>query len=164
MTRVLLPLAALLAAAMPLLPHRPPVLAATIPWPIRWDGRSLERMPLVAADRALVGDFPGAVARFSDGQRQIVLRQVAEPTRRLHPARACFRALGYRLSAAPMRARDRSASCFLAERGGTTLRVCERVQDAEGVTYPDISGWYWAALLRRSHGPWLASMTVERVR
>ena len=39
--------------------------------------------------------FPGAIARFSDGERVIVLRHVERPTRMLHPAADCFRGLGY---------------------------------------------------------------------
>lgn len=164
MTRALLPLLALLAAAASLLPDRAAVPAAPRPWPATWEGRPLAPLPLIPADRALTADFPGRVARFSDGRGQVVLRRVAAPTRRLHPARACFRALGYELTPAPAGAGARGGSCFMATRDGEVLRVCEEVRDADGRRFADVSGWYWAALLRRSRGPWLAAMTAERVR
>jgi hypothetical protein len=56
------------------------------------------------------------------------------------------------------------SSCFLASRDGVTLKVCERVAASDGGSFPDVSSWYWPALLGRSRGPWLASTTVERIR
>lgn len=163
-TRPLFALLALAAALAPLLPSRsgagaPP---AGRPWPERWEGRPIVRLPAAPEDRLLAG-FPGRVARFSDGRRQIVLRQVAAATRRLHPARDCFRAIGYRIEPAPMRLSPGlgPASCFRATRGGLALLACERVTDSAGRSWPDISSWYWPALLGTSTGPWLASLTVE---
>jgi hypothetical protein len=159
-------LSALFAATAPLIPrHRlkPPAPAA---WPALYDGRPLTRLPASAEDAALARGFPGSIARFSDGRRQIVLRQVSTATRQLHPARACFQALGNTITPAPMRvARDgQVASCFDAARAGHVVRVCEQIRDADGRSFPDVSSWYWPALLGRSKGPWLAALTVERTR
>lgn len=53
------------------------------------------------------------------------------------------------------------AACFIARRGGRAFLACEQVRDEEGRSWPDVSSWYWAALLGTSSGPWLASLTVE---
>jgi hypothetical protein len=165
MTRLLFALLALLAAAAPWLRGErdsAPSPGAATPWPARFEGRALMPMAPAPEDALLARRFPGRVARFSDGRRQIVLRQVAAATRRLHPARDCFRAVGYDIAPAPMRlASGRGpASCFLARRSGRTLRVCERIEGPDGRSWPDISSWYWAALLG-GRGPWTAALTVE---
>ena len=122
-------------------------------------------MPIAPApeDALLARSFPGRTARFSDGRRQVVLRAMTAPTRRLHPASDCFRASGWDIRPAPMQmvAGAGPASCFLALRGGRTVRVCERIAGSKGANWPDISSWYWAALLDPSSGPWLAALTVE---
>lgn len=162
--RLALFVAAALAAAAPSL-SAPGMLSPTAPeWPTQFEGRSLERMTPTALDLRLARDFPGHIARFSDGRRQVVLRSVTAATRQLHPARDCFGALGYRLRALPMARADRGAlsSCFEATRDGVTLKVCERVIASDGASYPDIPSWYWPALLGQSAGPWMAAMTVER--
>ncbi len=159
-------LLALMAALSPLVPEpggaaRPDAAS----WPASFDGRKLLPLPPAAEDRILARRFPGQVARFSDGRRQIVLRRLDSATRRLHPASDCYRAIGYGIEPAPMRmvAGQGPASCFVARRGGRAFLVCEQVRDPAGRSWPDISSWYWAALLGSSRGPWLASLTVERI-
>ncbi|HET9205271.1 MAG TPA: hypothetical protein VFO28_03465, partial [Burkholderiaceae bacterium] len=51
--------------------------------------------------------------------------------------------------------------CFVAERDGERLRVCERIVDADGQAFVDASSWFWAASLGRSTGPWRAVTRVE---
>jgi hypothetical protein len=159
---------ALTAAAVPLLPDdAPPPPAAASAWPDRFEGRPLTRLAPAPEDRFLARQFPGNVARFSDGGRQIVLRRVVAATRSLHPASDCFRAIGYTVTPAPMRlAPDgQPASCFTATRDGRTLMACEQVRDASGdQSWPDISSWYWSALLGTSQGPWTAALMVEQGR
>ncbi len=164
--RPVLPLAliALLAAGVPMLPRtavsRPPLS----PWPTRLEGRPLRPLPPGVGDALLARDFPGHVARFSDGRRQVVLRQVARATRALHPPRDCFGSLGYTLTPLPMQMIAGSlASCFEAARPGERLRVCEQVRSHGGAVHSDVPGWYWHAVTRADAGPWLAVMTVERV-
>ena len=159
-----LALAALLAAGAPMLPRataaRPPLL----PWPTRFEGRPLRALPPGPGDAMLARDFPGHLARFTDGRRQVVLRQVARATRSLHPPRDCFAAMGYALAPLPMRVvAGGLASCFEAARAGERLRVCEQVRSTGGPVHPDVPGWYWHAVTRADAGPWLAVMTVERV-
>jgi hypothetical protein len=129
-----------------------------------FDERPLQRLPDGPGDALLARDFPGHLARFGDGRRQIVLRQVARATRLLHPPRDCFAALGYAIAPLPMRRVARGhASCFEARRNGVRLTICEHIRAADGAVYPDVPSWYWPALTGGSAGPWLAVMTVERV-
>lgn len=155
---------ALLAAGAPLVPSDREPAPSAIAWPAAYDGRTLSPLAATPLDRRLARDFPGRIARFTDGRRQVVLRSVPRATRQLHPARDCFAAIGYRIAPAPMARGEGGAlaSCFHAARDGVTLRVCERVTDRDGTSFPDISSWYWPALLGRSAGPWLAATTVER--
>ena len=92
-----------------------------------------------------------------------MLRDVARPTRALHPAGDCFRGLGYRIEQTQLQ-RDADARlwrCFIAERDGERVRVCERIVDAQGRDFVDASSWFWAAALGRSSGPWRAMTRVE---
>lgn len=159
-----LALAAAFAAAAPFVPHRTVPLPPQAPWPTRFEGRTLTRLPAGTGDALLARDFSGHVARFGDGRRQIVLRQVSRATRLLHPPRDCFAALGYTIDPLPMRAVEGGrASCFAATRDGRRLAICEHIRAADGTVFPDVPGWYWPALTGDSTGPWLAAMTVERI-
>jgi len=153
------------AALSPLLPQEKKAVSAPSAWPTQFDGKSLSPLPPAAADRYFENGFPGHVARFSDGRRQIVLRQINEATRKLRPARDCFQALGYTIDNAGMEREEarEARSCFDAVKDGTTLRICEEVTDAGGNSYPEISAWYWPALTGQSDGPWLAATTVETI-
>lgn len=159
-------LAAIAAASAPMVSarHDPAPSSRAVTWPSRFEGRRIVPLPPAPEDALLAAQFPGRTARFSDGRRQIVLRRMDAATRRLHPARDCFRATGHAIAPAPMRVSPdgRAASCFAAARGGRTLLVCEHVRDARGRSWPDISSWYWSALLGTSEGPWTAALTVER--
>lgn len=132
-------------------------------WPREWDGRALRPLAPADVDLRFAARFPGRMARLADGERQIVMRHVAEPTRMLHPAADCYRASGYRIEAIRVE-RDADARdwrCFEALRDGAHVRVCERITDAAGRDFTDTSGWFWAALLGRSQGPWLAVTTAQ---
>jgi hypothetical protein len=157
--------AAGLAAALPL--ARPAPVAATgqaAVWPRHYEGRVLAPLPPAPEDARLARGFPGSIARFSDGRRQLVFRKVGSANRQLHPARDCFKASGYAIAPSPMRpAGGGYASCFIATRGGVRLRVCEHIVDAKGRSFADVASWYWPALLGTSAGPWLAVTAVERV-
>ncbi|WP_230635751.1 hypothetical protein [Sphingomonas sp. Leaf4] len=155
--------AAAFAATAPLLPARPVDRPPLAPWPAVYEGRQLHPLPAGPGDALLARDFPGHVARFSDGRRQIVLRQVARATRLLHPPRDCFAALGYAIDPLPMRSVPGGhASCFRATRDGRGLTVCDHIRARDGTVHADVPGWYWPALTGQSPGPWLAVMTVEQ--
>ena len=156
---------AVIAAAQPLLPRKAAAPIPTATWPSRFEGRPLAPRAPAPEDARLARDFPGHIARFDDGKRQVVLRSVAAATRQLHPARDCFHAIGYEIAPLPMRRVTDTAfaSCFEAKRRGVTLHVCERIVAADGRSFADVSSWYWPALFGRSTGPWLAATTVERI-
>ena len=167
MRRAGIALAALaaLAAIVPLVPRPAAPPPAAVRWPDRFEGRPLRRLPPGPGDALLARDFPGRIARFSDGRRQIVLRQITRPTRLLHPPRDCFAALGYAITPQPMRALPQGsglASCFTATRGAQRLRVCEHIRAADGTVFSDVPSWFWPALTGASPGPWRAVMTVEQ--
>jgi hypothetical protein len=134
-------------------------------WPATFQGRALEQLPLSAVERRFAVQFPGDIARFTDGSRYLIMRAIQRPTRLLHPAADCFRGLGYRAER-PRVMTDADGlrwSCFAATKAGHALNVCERIHDRQGASWTDVSSWYWAALLGRTSGPWLAT-TVATAR
>lgn len=163
---VLAAFATLLAACAlaPLLQAAPAQagLSRAVEWPHAFDGRPLRPLALSPVEQRFANAFPGAIGRFSDGERLLVLRAVQRPTRMLHPAADCYRGLGYAIAAARLErdAEQRLWRCFEAKRDGQALRVCERIEDARGDAYTDTSAWFWAAALGRSSGPWQAVTTV----
>jgi hypothetical protein len=164
--RVWFVLLAVVAAAWPLLAPghaSSPPAAAALEWPRELDGRPLRPLALGPVEQRFAARFPGAIGRFDDGRRVVILRHVTAPTRMLHPAADCFRGLGYRIADEQLeRTADATLQrCFVAERAGTRLRVCETIRDADGRVYTDASSWFWAAALARSRGPWLATTTAE---
>jgi hypothetical protein len=166
--RALFLFAALAAALVPLLTRtheNASQFAGGFPgWPSHYEGRPLTELPLAAREQAFVRDFPGRVGRFSDGQREIIVRWVAEPTRRLHPASDCFRGSGYTITPLPLQ-RDAAGTpmgCFRASRHGETMRVCEALRDDHGQTWPDASSWYWTTMLGGSDGPWWSVVVAEK--
>jgi len=160
-----------LAASLPLLSApRAEAPVRHVEWPHEWEGRALRPLALTEVEQRFAARFPGAIARFSDGERVLVLLRVTEPTRMLHPAADCFRGLGYRIERTQLE-RDTHARlwrCFEAQgRDGQRLRVCERIEPVEsanqaaGEAFVDASSWFWAAALGRSRGPWQAVTVVE---
>jgi hypothetical protein len=123
---------------------------------------NLARLPLSAVETRFATGFPGEIARFADNGGVWVVRHVRQITRMLHPAADCYRGLGYQVGAAKIIDRKGSGRwrCILAERG-QTLRVCERIIDAEMRQWTDVSSWYWENLLRTETGEWWAVTEVS---
>jgi hypothetical protein len=137
-------------------------------WPAVWGGRNLRPLPLLPQETAFAAAFPGSIARFTDGESEILFRRVEHATRKLHPASDCLRASGYAIHPLPAvaEARGRTWSCFLAKRADETLEVREMVaagsgEIGNGPTWTDVSSWYWYAFWGDSAGPWTA-ITVSR--
>jgi hypothetical protein len=157
----------LLAALLPLAPPAAPgpgTAAPPVEWPVQWEGRTLRPLATSAVEQRFAARFPGAIARFTDGERVLVLREVRQPTRMLHPAADCFRGLGHRIGAARLEhdAHGRLWRCFESTApDGERLRVCERIEGTDGTSFVDASAWFWAALAGRSSGPWRAVTVVE---
>ena len=145
----------------PATPARNPHAAAE--WPRQWDGKPLRPLALSAVEKRFAERFPGRIARFGNGSKTLVLRDVEEPTRMLHPAADCYRGLGYRVDTAVLEhdGEQRLWRCFIADRDGQGQRVCEQILDADGQVFTDASAWYWTALLGQSRGPWRAVTRAE---
>lgn len=159
----------LLAALVPLLPlaSRPRVgeMDAAFPgWPAEFEGRTLTSLPLSERELRFNGGFPGRVARFTDGRREVIIRWVTEATRKLHPASDCFEGVGYNVKPLPLRVDDegRRWGSFRAEKADETLRVYERIYAGTGESWTDVSAWYWAALGETAAGPWWAITVAEK--
>jgi hypothetical protein len=97
-------------------------------WPSQWDGVALRPLALSEVEQRFADRFPGAIGRMTDGTQTLVMREVKQPTRMLHPAADCYRALGYRIEQARLvlvggqRAIDRSVAS--RHRGETDVRAC----------------------------------------
>ena len=154
----LLAVCALTPLAWPRGTAEPPATSPT-EWP-----RRVERPAAAAAGArpgrsALRRPVPRAGSSASPTSRACSCwREVRTPTRMLHPATDCYRGLGYRVVDARLERDPQSRlwRCFVAERDGRRVRVCERIEDARGLAFTDASSWFWAAQLGRSTGPWQA--------
>jgi hypothetical protein len=164
-------IACLLAALVPWLPVKSKQDAgerqgAAFPgWPTSFEGRALTALPLSAREERFARDFPGLIARFTDGEREIIIRWVTEATRKLHPASDCFEGVGYDVYPAPLRV-DRDGvrwGGFTAVRQTERLRVYERIYTDAGHSWTDVSAWYWAAAGEDAHGPWWAVTVAEHI-
>jgi len=155
-----------LAAVVPLLSARPQTSVATsaMPaWPTHFEGKPLRQLPLGTREQRFAADFPGHIARFADGEREVVIRWVSRETRMLHPASDCFRGLGYAVTPQPLSVDASGArwGTFVASHGEQRLEVRERIYDSAGNEWTDVSAWYWAAATGTSRGPWWAITTAQ---
>lgn len=143
--------------------EREPVEAVFPGWPSTFEGRSLRELPLSEREVRFGAGFPGRIGRFTDGQRELIVRWVAAPTRQLHSAEDCFRGLGYALTASTLwRQEDGSPwHRFTAAREGVRLSVREVITDGAASRWTDVSEWYWSAQLGRTGGPWWAITVAE---
>jgi hypothetical protein len=132
-------------------------------WPAEYEGRALVELPLTPREAAFVQDFPGRVGRFTDGRREIIIRWLGVPTRKLHPAADCFRGSGYAIT--PIAARKSSdgttMGCFRATLRGASMTVCEVIRDERGGSWSDVSAWYWDGMLRSSVPPWWSFVVAQ---
>lgn len=139
--------------------NEPRAVESTPPWPRQFRGELVTEVPMNARERTFLEGFPGKVARFTDGEHDLLLRWVTQATRRLHPATDCYRAFGYDVSDTRI-VNDGDGvqwRCFDASRAGDRRSVCEQLRDRDGHAWTDVSAWYWAAMLDRSQGPWLVT-------
>lgn len=158
----LLPLCALWGLGQAVAEHSAPqetnAAAQSAELPTEWQGTPLRPLALSEVELRFAKHFPGTLARLTDGRQVLVLRTVDRPTRMLHPATDCYRGLGYRILNEQLEEQaDKTRwRCFVADRGGRAVRVCERIEDAQGQGFTDASAWYWASAAGQSTGPWKA--------
>lgn len=158
------------AAAAPLLSAAPDAIKANadrgdVVWPESFEGRVLRQLPLSARELKFSVDFPGHIARFSDGEREIIIRYVTNSTRMLHAASDCLRGVGYSItpSALEVDANGNKWSAFRAARGSDVLNVRERIYDEQGRSWTDVSTWYWSVVMGRTSGPsWAVTVAASR--
>ncbi len=161
-------LCSLAAAITPLLTPRTDTSKITdaFPgWPAQLDGRDLKPLPLSSREERFAAGFPGRIARFTDGRREIIVRWVGRGTRTLHPASDCLIALGYAIKPLPLRVDEAGHlwSQFEATRDDDAVRVSERIYSTGGgQSWTDVSSWYWESLLGKTDGPWWAVTVAER--
>lgn len=163
-------IACAIAALMPFVSARfetPATGAAVVAfpgWPSTFEGKTLIQLPLNAIEKTFASDFPGRIARFSDGEREIIVRWVTEGTRKLHPSSDCFQGLGYTVKPLAVH-RDQNGSLwasFAATKGDERLLVYERINSDSGETWTDVSAWYWSALRHNGNGSWWAITVAEK--
>lgn len=156
--------ACLMAASVPLLASAPTVTyqSSDFPgWPTTFEGRHLQQLELRPDEIQFYrANFPGKAGRFSDGQREIILRWVTQPTRALHPAADCFRGLGYDVGKPSVAGSFRT---FTVSKDELQLSVREQITDSDNNNWTDVSAWYWAAVLGRSQGPYWVVVVAERL-
>jgi len=133
-------------------------------WPTEFERKTLTPLPLTDVERRFASEFPGRIGRFTDGNREIIIRWVTEATRKLHPSSDCFQGLGYNVKplAAHRDANGSLWSSFAATKGNNRLRVYERINNDSGETWTDASAWYWSALRHEDSGPWWAFTVAEK--
>ena len=167
--RLLYIVACTIAAVMPFLAAHSEQLSGAASesvfygWPDRFEGKTLTELPLTELEQRFATDFPGRIGRFTDGQREIVIRWVTQATRKLHPASDCFQGIGYSVKPLALH-RDKTGSLwssFAATKGDERLRVYERIHDNSGETWTDVSAWYWSAI-RTDHGSWWSITVAEK--
>lgn len=129
-----------------------------------YDGVILTELPLSSREREFSRGFPGRIRRFTDGEHEIIIREVNRPTRKLHPSSDCFRGAGFDIKPQPAKVdtKGRTWGCFSASRTNEKLKVCEHISSSAGDEWYDVSSWFWAALFQDSRGPWVAYTVVEK--
>lgn len=135
-------------------------------WPMKFQGRDLKQLPLSEREEQFANNFPGKIARFSDGQREIIFRWVISETRMLHSASDCFKALGYNIKYLPIKIDTfgRKWTVFEARKKDKSFTVQEIIStklEANSDSWNDTSSWYWAAFLGKSQGPWWTITIAE---
>lgn len=135
-------------------------------WSGTFEGKPLTQLPLNEIEKTFASNFPGRMMRFTDGEREIIVRWVTEATRMLHPASDCFQGLGYTVT--PLAAhRDQNGSLwasFAATKGDERLVVYDRIVSDSGETWTDVSAWYWSALRHEGSGSWWAITVAQKQR
>jgi exosortase/archaeosortase family protein len=125
-------------------------------FPTVFEGKTLQELDLTEREEFFLNEFPGEIKRFSDGNREIIIRHVTNATRKLHLSTDCFSAIGYSIKPLPIKIDENSQkwACFNANKGEESLNVCERIYTENGETWTDVSAWYWSAISNEDKDYW----------
>jgi len=150
------------AAAFSPLRERGEELAPAPPfpgWPTEFEGKALEPLPLTEAEREFEKELPGRVARFRvvGEPGDLVVRWIHAPSRKVHPARHCYRGSGFTITALPawVDVQGRAWSRFSAEDSHGRGHEVRELMVGHGESWPDVDSWYWS-VSRGSAGEWWA--------
>lgn len=133
-------------------------------WPQNYEGQSLTLLPLSAKEQQFSKGFPGKIGRFSDGRREIIMRQVSESTRKLHPASDCFKAIGYHIKPIAIEQNKQGVNmgCFLASKQSSILHVCEYITNhSKTKSWSDVSSWYWDVFFNKDDSLWWSYVIAQ---
>ncbi len=147
-----------LAPALPSVSSSPPSTAEFPGWPETWHEAPLEPLPLSTREARFAEDFPGKIGVFQCGERRLILRWVARPTRKLHSSADCLRAIGFEIE-------NERPGLFMASsaQGDWLVResIREDLHSSSHRQWREVSAWFWSASLGRSHGPWWAITEIR---
>ncbi|MEO0415169.1 MAG: archaeosortase/exosortase family protein [Verrucomicrobiota bacterium] len=122
-------------------------------FPDQWQGCYLEEMTLTESEVAFAKQFPGEIGVFTTGPDKIIMRWVTQPTRKLHSSADCLRAAGFEIET------ERAGVFVVTSEQGVFL-VEEKIS-GDDQSWREVSSWFWAATLRRTQGPWIATTRIS---
>jgi hypothetical protein len=135
-------------------------------WPTEYEGKKLMNLPLSDKERLFNNGFPGEIRRFTNGEKELIIRRVATPTRKLHPATDCFKGIGYHIKPLPINFNQQQTKmgCFVASKqGNQALKVCEYIESIQGRSWSDVSSWYWNEVFKPEPAGYLSVVVAEVV-
>ncbi len=134
-------------------------------WPARFMGEELIPISLSEWEQGFYADFPGDAAQFQVGAERLILRKVNRATRKLHPARDCFKGMGYEVKETGLKrdGYERVWNSFRASKKDEKVEVFELITDESENAWSDVSAWYWAVISKKTEGPWTSFVRVRSV-
>jgi hypothetical protein len=134
-------------------------------WPSNFEGKPLKQLPLTNQENRFSKGFPGQIGRFTDGNREIIIRWVTRETRQLHPSIDCYKGLGYSIHPLPLviDSQGHLWSAYKVSRGSRSYLVKEKIFDQIGNNWSDVSAWFWSAMLNKTQGPWWSIVISEKL-
>jgi len=131
-------------------------------WSKEFDGLLLVPLPMTDVEKNFQRGFPGSIATFRCGKKNIILRHITRASRKLHPSTHCLRAAGYRIGKTHTLTdpSGRRWTTCKVEKSGITYLLQERITDPHGNEWLNPSSWYWHALAHPNSGPWLAQTII----
>jgi exosortase/archaeosortase family protein len=130
-----------------------------------FQGVPVTRVALNEAEETFYRDFPGTIAVYEAGYDKIIVRHVKRATRKLHPASHCLRAEGFGIGEETV-VEDEEGRwlSYPITRNGEMFHVKEHITcPASGRSWPEISAWFWHALLHTGEGPWQAVTVISKM-